>query len=121
MLPTFVETTEFTEWVGEYLTDDAYAALQEALAAKPDAGEVMRGCGGLRKVRAARSGRRGGKRGGVRVIYLHIPSVGRFYMLDVYAKGEADDLTAVERKSLASLAAELKAAARVEREERGAR
>lgn len=78
MLPTFVETTDFTARLGDYLTDDMYAALQDLLARDPTRGDVVRGAGGLRKARAARSGRRGGKSGGVRVIYLYLPGAERF-------------------------------------------
>ena len=48
---TFVETTLFTSLVGQYLSDDEYAALQQALTANPEAGDVIRGSGGVRKVR----------------------------------------------------------------------
>lgn len=64
---TFVETTLFTSLVGQYLSDDEYAALQQALTANPEAGDVIRGSGGVRKVRWGVAGR--GKRGGIRVIY----------------------------------------------------
>lgn len=66
----------------------------------------MKGCGGLRKVRVADPGRGQGKRGGARVIYLHVPEVKRFYLLDIYGKTEKDDLTAAEKKVLAKLAAD---------------
>jgi hypothetical protein len=75
---------------------------------KPDSGEVMQGCGGLRKIRVANSKQRKGKRGGVRVIYLHIPAARRFYMLDVYGKNEKEDLSASEKKLLRQLAENLK-------------
>ena len=64
---TFVETKLFTSLVGGYLSDDEYAALQLSIAANPEAGAIVRGSGGVRKLRWSGSGR--GKRGGIRVIY----------------------------------------------------
>jgi hypothetical protein len=66
----------------------------------------MPGCGGLRKLRIADPKRQKGKRGGARVIYLHIPEAEQFLMLDIYGKGEKDDLTPVEKKDLRELARE---------------
>jgi hypothetical protein len=68
----------------------------------------MPGCGGLRKLRIPDPKRRKGKRGGARVIYLHIPEVNQFVMLDIYGKDEKDDLTAAEKKVLRELAREYK-------------
>ena len=65
---TFVETKLFTSLVGGYLSDDEYAALQLSIAANPEAGAIVRGSGGVRKLRWSGSGR--GKRGGIRVILL---------------------------------------------------
>ncbi len=63
----FIEAPLFTRRVHEYLTDDEYAALQWALALRPEAGAVIPGSGGMRKLRWAGKGH--GKRGGLRVIY----------------------------------------------------
>ena len=63
---TFVETKLFTRLIDEYLSDDEFAALQLSLAVNPEAGDVIKGTGGVRKMRWAGSGR--GKRGGLRVI-----------------------------------------------------
>ena len=65
---TFVETPLFTRLVGDYLDDDEYRALQRALAAHPEAGAVIPGSGGVRKIRWGAESR--GKRGGVRIIYF---------------------------------------------------
>ena len=77
----FVETSEFTDWVAEYLPDDTYAQTQQELMDNPDKGDAMPGCGGLRKLRAADPGRGKGKRGGARIIYLYVPEVKRFFLL----------------------------------------
>jgi len=108
MQAAFIESAEFTDWVSEFLPDDALSQLQLALMADPSQGDVIPGCGGLRKVRLADSRRGRGKRGGARVIYLHVPEARRFYLLDIYGKHEKDDLTSAEKKALAKLAAVLK-------------
>jgi hypothetical protein len=64
---TFAETKLFTQLVDEYLRDDEYVLLQAALAEDLEAGSLIRGSGGVRKLRWALRG--SGKRGGLRVIY----------------------------------------------------
>ena len=109
MKAVFIESTGFTNWLPKHLPDEQYARLQQELMGKPDRGDVMRGCGGLRKVPTADAKRGKGKRGGVRIIYLYVPDAKWFFMLDGYGKNEQDDLTAAERKLLAKLASELTA------------
>ena len=75
--------------VGQYLSDDEYAALQQALMASPDAGDVVRGSGGVRKLRSGLPGR---KRGGIRVIYYLRPRQGEVWMLTLYAKNEVESI-----------------------------
>jgi len=77
----------------------------------PARGDVMPGCGGLRKARFAGPTRGKGKRGGVRVVYLHIPEVDRIDMITIYAKGEKDDLDGNEKKALRVLAVQARAEA----------
>jgi len=108
MKATFIETTGFTEAITELLPDHAYARLQQRLMENPDSGRVLAGCGGLRKIRAADPRRGKGKRGGARVIYLHVPAAKRFYLLDVYGKDEKDDLSVNEKNQLRQMAGRLK-------------
>ena len=102
---SFVEALDFTKVIYEYFgSDTAFATFQEALLANPERGDVMPGCGGLRKMRW-RDARRGkGSRGGLRIIYLHVADAKRILLLDVYDKDETDDLTRDEKRILASLA-----------------
>jgi mRNA-degrading endonuclease RelE of RelBE toxin-antitoxin system len=94
---TFIETPLFTRLVSEHLTDEEYAALQDALAADPESGALIRGSGGLRKLRWSVRGR--GKRGGVRVIYYLRDRAGVIWMLTIYAKNVAGSIpTHVLRK-----------------------
>jgi mRNA-degrading endonuclease RelE of RelBE toxin-antitoxin system len=102
---SFVETLGFIDVVYDYFGGDAeFAAFQESLLANPERGDVMPGCGGLRKTRW-RDVRRGkGTRGGLRIIYLYVPDAAQVLLLDVYDKDETDDLSVSERRILASLA-----------------
>jgi len=97
-MAVFFETSVFTRRVTELLPDDGYAELQRALLAHPNAGDVIPGSGGLRKIRWAAQGR--GKRGGVRIIYFHIISRDQFYMLLIYGKNEQDDLSPDQLRAL---------------------
>lgn len=98
---TFSETSIFTRQITGLLADDDLNALQWALMARPDRGDLIRGSGGLRKIRWAGSGR--GKRGGLRIIYYwHVPSSTILFLL-AYPKSERDDLTSVQLKILKSI------------------
>lgn len=87
---TFIETKLFTRLIGGYLSDEEYASLQWALAADPEAGALIPGSGGVRKVRWRVSGR--GKRGGIRVIYYSRARQGVIWMLTVYAKNVQENI-----------------------------
>jgi mRNA-degrading endonuclease RelE of RelBE toxin-antitoxin system len=94
----FAETPTFTKRVLQLMDDEGYSALQVYLAKRPDAGDLIRGSGGIRKIRWAGSGR--GKRGGLRVIYYWWVTKDRISMLLVYPKNEQDDLSADQVKQL---------------------
>ena len=91
-LATFIEAPLFSRLLPRYLTDEGYAVLQWALALHPEAGAVIPGSGGVRKLRWAGSGR--GKRGGLRVIYYWRKHAGEIWMLTLYAKNEAENIPA---------------------------
>lgn len=92
----FLETPVFTRRIVELLSESEYAALQGALVVNPEAGHVIAGTGGLRKIRWHESRRGKGKRGGVRVIYYWYAAGSVIYMLLAYSKDEQDDLSASE-------------------------
>jgi mRNA-degrading endonuclease RelE of RelBE toxin-antitoxin system len=108
MRAVFIESSEFTAWVSEYLPDESYAALQRELLAAPEKGTPMPGCGGLRKIRTPDPRRGKGKRGGARVIYLHVPEANVILLMDIYGKGEQEDLSAGQKKILKALAEQYK-------------
>ena len=100
-LMEFVETPTFTRWVLKWMADDDYAAMQAALARRPDLGKIIPGSGGIRKMRWAGSGR--GKRGGLRVIYYWQVADDQIWLLLAYPKNERDDLSHDEIKQLKQL------------------
>ena len=86
----FIEATAFTKYVYEYLSDDEYLGLQSFLLQNPEAGKVVPGSGGVRKVRWAISGK--GKSGGVRVIYYFKRQDDEIWLLTIYSKNEVENI-----------------------------
>jgi hypothetical protein len=94
----FIEDHGFQKRRRGLLDEDGLFALMEWLAVHPDAGKVIPGAGGLRKMRWAVRGH--GKRGGARVIYFWWMADERILLLDIYAKGQQEDLAAAEIEKL---------------------
>jgi len=101
----FVETSLFSKLLDHYLSDDEYRLLQNHLIEHPDAGDVIRGSGGVRKVRWASRGK--GKSGGVRVIYYWAKADEQTFFLTLYEKGEKDNLSVADLKRVVRLLEEL--------------
>jgi hypothetical protein len=99
----FIETSVSTREIKSLLPDEEYRMLQTALMFRPDAGDIIRGGGGLRKVRWNLPGR--GKRGALRVIYFWDPP-DAIYMLLPYKKTDQDDLTPEQMKFLRAMVKE---------------
>jgi hypothetical protein len=103
MRALFKELPAFERVRSTYLDDEQYRHLQQALLANHEAGDVIEGTGGLRKLRHADARRGKGKRGGLRVIYYWWLGGSQFWLFTVYDKDEADDLTPDQRKVLRQL------------------
>ncbi|MFA6971903.1 MAG: hypothetical protein WC208_10945 [Gallionella sp.] len=103
MKATFIELPPFERHRQDYLSDESFRGFQRLLMEAPEAGDVIEGTGGLRKVRHADEKRGKGKRGGLRVIYYWWQSGRQFWLFTVYNKDEMDDLTAAQRKFLKEL------------------
>lgn len=94
----FIESPIFSSLLPDYLTDEEYAGLQEYLCEHPEAGDLVRGSGGVRKMRWGRAG--SGKSGGVRVCYYTLNRAGRLLMLLIYAKSARDSIPGHVLKAL---------------------
>ena len=88
----FIESTIFTKYVYEYLSDDEYLGLQNFLFLYPEAGKVVPGSGGVRKIRWAMAGK--GKSGGVRVIYYYKRQDDEIWLLTIFSRNEVGNLSA---------------------------
>jgi hypothetical protein len=106
----FIESSAFTRQLSQYLSEEGYRALQNALARNPQAGDLMPGTGGFRKVRWADPRRGKGRRGGLRIIYYYFARDSQIWLMTLFDKNEAADLSPTEKKSLkAAIEAELDA------------
>ena len=97
-----VETPVFTKRVLEVLTDDEYRELQHFIAEHPEAGSIIPGSHGLRKLRWTISGK--GKRGGTRVIYYWLRPRDTILMLFVFKKSERSNLSKGDLQTLRAIA-----------------
>lgn len=100
MKAVFVELPAFSRQRAGYLDDAAFGELQQVLLKNPEAGDVIEGSGGLRKMRHGDARRGKGKRGGLRVIYYWWMNGAQFWLFTLYDKNEMDDLNADERRAL---------------------
>jgi hypothetical protein len=103
---TFVETTTFTGQITGLVSDEDYAAFQAQLSLLPDKGRLLVGCGGVRKVRMAAKGK--GTSGGARVLYLYLPNRHLIYLLYLFTKGEAENISAEGKKTVRQIAEQIK-------------
>jgi hypothetical protein len=102
---SFIETATFTRLILDLLDDDEYMGLQNHLSNDPEVGDIIKGGGGIRKVRFAAQGR--GKSGGIRVIYYFVKDKDNILMLLVYPKSKKDDLTDKQTAALRDYVKEL--------------
>lgn len=108
----FIETAAFTARASQFFSDDNYSELQALLMNAPDAGKVIPGCGGMRKIRLSDPKRGKGKRGGMRLIYLNVPEHDWIFLVEIYNKGERETLGPKQKKHLREIAEQCKAAAK---------
>ena len=100
---TVVETDEFLRQAKAVFSTAEVDALKTFLAYDPKAGVVMRGTGGVRKLRWAIRGR--GKRGGARMIYYYRNEMLPVFLFGAYAKAAKKDLTEAQRRELRTVVA----------------
>ena len=88
----FIESAGFDRVRARYLDNNEYGELQQFMMQNPEAGAMVRGSGGVRKLRWRREG--AGKRGGLRVIYFVRYQPNEFWMLALYAKTKQENAPA---------------------------
>ncbi len=96
----FYETNIFTAQIVSLLTDESYRELQNQIVANPEAGDLIPGSQGLRKIRWKVEGR--GKRGGMRVIY-YLVTREEVFLIFAYKKNEQENLTPEQTRKLRQL------------------
>jgi len=101
----FVELKSFTLTAAGVLSDDELRAVEDELLENPDAGAVVAGTGGVRKIRVALPG--GGKRGGARVLYYYDRRRAVIHLILCYAKNQSSTLTAAGKKLVRAIANEI--------------
>ncbi|MGH9446740.1 MAG: type II toxin-antitoxin system RelE/ParE family toxin [Terriglobia bacterium] len=107
----FIESRSFTRRLAELAGDsagDVLEQIQADLLERPERGRMVQGLGGIRKARASNPGRGKGKRGGFRYLYLNLERRGHVHLLFLLDKGEQEDLSEDERRTLRRMVAELK-------------
>lgn len=87
----FFETSTLTKRIQLLISDDDYRQLQLLLIKFPEIGKVIKGSGGVRKIRWSNSG--AGKRGGIRVLYYYMNHLDQIYMLFAFSKSDFSDLS----------------------------
>lgn len=100
-LITVVETPEFIAASRRLMDDDERMVLIDYLAANPAAGDLIRGTGGVRKMRWALPGR--GKSGGARVVYFYHDAGMPLFALTAFAKNQKTDLSQKDRNDFKRL------------------
>jgi hypothetical protein len=105
---TVLQLPKFKAEATEVIGADGIEAVAVYLSGYPDAGDVIPGAGGARKLRWAAKGK--GKRGGARIIYVYLIVAARIYLIRCYAKNTKTDLTPDEKKELRQVSARLKGA-----------
>lgn len=98
---TIVEVEPFHRHAREVWSEEEVEEFKDFLARAPEAGDIVPGAGGVRKVRWAASGR--GKRGGARVIYYYHSDELPLFLLTAYAKNVQADLTMGQKQAMAKL------------------
>ena len=104
-MQTIVELPEFIRKSNRLLSNTEKTGIINYLAAHPTSGTVMKGTGGIRKLRWAAQGK--GKSGGVRIIYYFQNESIPLFLLTIFGKGEKSNLSPTERNTLSQITANL--------------
>jgi hypothetical protein len=101
--PIFLQMATFTKaWEYHALADEALKALEDEILLNPNAGKVIQGTGGLRKMRFAAPGSQRGKSSGFRVCYVDFTEFGFIFLVMIYTHNEKGNLSAAEKRAAAA-------------------
>jgi hypothetical protein len=100
----FIETKIFTKQITNLISEDEYRELQNYLLITPKKGDIIKGSGGLRKLRWSMPHQ--GKKGGIRIIFYWYVSNEKILLLLAYPKNEKDDLTIKQKQILINIVEE---------------
>ena len=110
---TFIQLAGFRRlWFSEKFPDDDLRALELLIMQDPAAPPVMKETGGLRKIRFAPGSRGKGKSGSLRVGYVQFPEFARIYLVTMFLKKDADNLSSADRRAIRSVIADIAEALR---------
>ena len=102
----FVELTAFKNKVDSLGGPTLLKAIQDELLKGLEKGDLVKGAGGIRKLRVARAG--GGKSGGYRAFYLDLPQAGVTYLMALLDKRESENISDHEKAILRAFAKAIK-------------
>jgi hypothetical protein len=110
---TFIHLAGFNRlWHAQELSDEDLQALEASIMQNPQRPAVMKGTGGLRKIRFAPPSRDRGKSGSMRVGFAQFPEVRRVYLVTLFLKKDEDNLSAADRKAIKNMLTDLAEALR---------
>lgn len=104
----FIEAEGFRKRIDGFKEPSLLQIVQNEILRDPNQGRVIPGLGGLRKIRIHDPWRGKGKRGGFRVVYLDFPNREKTYLIWIYGKNEAEDISPEEKKIIRQLVDSLK-------------
>ena len=109
---TFIQFSPFVaDWRRLRLSDEDLRALETQIMDRPDAGVVLAGTGGLRKIRFAPPSWNRGKSGATRVCYVYLSAVAHCYLLTIFGKNEKPNLSAADKAAIRAWVTYARAAA----------
>jgi hypothetical protein len=106
LIRTFVELTVFKKKVDSLGGPPLLKAIQDELLKDLEKGDLIKGAGGIRKLRVARAD--SGKSGGYRIFYLDLPRQGLTYLMALLDKRESENISDHEKAILRAFAKAIK-------------
>jgi len=100
MKRVFVQLPTFAKRLSDRGGDDLLRVIEAEILNNPEAGDIVQGCGGVRKMRVGDTQRKKGKRGGLWVLFLDLPHLEKTLLLYLYGKDEAGNLTTEQKHQI---------------------